>query len=124
MHPFRTALLAVAVLSLASCAVSPTVREHVAPGSEIAVVIFRDCTIPGQEDCSGSGVSAGSVFARVLSATNAMRAVPLARPVPASALLDDSAAAAYAKQKGFRYVVTGEVQDYYRVAPTRLSTIC
>ena len=106
------------VLLFAGCAsVHPTVREKVPHGSDIAVVMFRDCTIPGQEDCGGSGLSAGSVFARVLSEDSVVRAVPLSRPVPAAGSLDDSAAAAYGREKGFRYVVNGEVEDYYRVAP-------
>jgi len=79
--------------------------------------MFRDCTIAGQEDCGGSGLSAGSVFAQVLSEDSVVRAVPLSRPVPAAVPLDDGAAAAYGREKGFKYVVNGEVEDYYRVAP-------
>jgi hypothetical protein len=112
------ALLSAFVCVLATgCAVQPTVRERLAPGSKIAIVMFRDCTIPGQEDCGGSGISAASVFARVLSDGPEMTAVPLSRPVIATMPLSDDAAEAYAKQKGFRYVVNGDVEDYYRVAP-------
>ena len=80
-------------------------------------VAARDYTIPGQEDCGGSGLSAGSVFARVFSEGFIVRAMPLSRPVPAAESLDDNAAAAYGRAKGFSYVVNGEVEDYYRVAP-------
>ena len=109
--------LATLIVCTACTSVRPTVREHVPPGSDIGIVMFRDCTIPGQEDCDGSGLSAGSIFARVFCEDSALRAVPLSRPVPAGTPLDDSAAAIYAREKGFRYVVNGEVQDYYRVAP-------
>lgn len=111
-------MLAICVTTiLAGCAVAPTVEERIASGSQIAVVMFRDCMIPGQEDCTGAGMSAGSVFARVLSEGPGLSAVPLSRPVSATSALDDDAAVAYAKQKGFRYVVNGDVEDYYRVAP-------
>ncbi len=103
--------------TLAGCAVHPTVREHLTAGSEVAVVMFRDCTIPGQEDCVDSGLSAGSVFARVLSEGPDIKASPLSWPVSAATPLDDSAAVTYAKQKGFRYVLNGDVEGYYRVAP-------
>lgn len=79
--------------------------------------MFRDCTITGQEDCDGSGLTAGSIFARVLAQKPGMRAVPLSRPVGATAPLDDAAAAAFGKLRGYQYVVNGEVEDYYRVAP-------
>jgi hypothetical protein len=86
--------------------------------SEVAVVMFRDCAIPGQEeDCTGSGLTAGSIFARVFSEKPGLRAVPLSRPVAATVQFDDSAAVAYAKSKGYQYVINGDVEDYYRVAP-------
>ena len=113
----RLTLLGVLLVCAGCASVRPTVREHVPRGSDIAVIMFRDCTIADQEDCGGSGLSAGSVFARVFSEESIMRAVPLSRPVPAAVSLDDSAAAAYGREKGFRYVVNGEVEDYYRVAP-------
>jgi len=113
----RFAVLGILVICAGCTTVHPTVREHVPRGSDVAVIMFRDCTITGQEDCGGSGLSAGSIFARVLSEESALRAVPLSRPVPAVASLDDSAAAAYGREKGFRYVINGEVEDYYRVAP-------
>jgi hypothetical protein len=46
--------------------------------------------------------------------------VPLSRSVAATAQLDDSAA--YAKSKGYQYVVNGDVEDYYRVAPMTFRT--
>lgn len=113
-------ILAVGMLGalLAGCAGAPvTVRDRVPQSSDVAVVMFRDCTIDGQEDCDGSGLSAGSIFARVIASAPGKKAVPLDRPVGPKAALSDSEAAEYAKAKGYQYVVNGEVQDYYRVAP-------
>jgi hypothetical protein len=104
---------------MASCASTPPVvkRGDVPQGSEIAVVSFRDCLIAGQEDCDGSGNSAGSVFARVFSSGPKFRAVPLSRPVGPKETLTDDAAVQLARQKGFKYVLNGEVDEYYSVAP-------
>jgi hypothetical protein len=124
MSPILKTALYTSVLALAGCASAPpvTVRSQVPGGSEIAVVMFRDCAIPGQEDCGGSGLTAGSIFARVLSEKPGLRAVPLSRPVAASAQLDDGAAVVFAKEKGYKYVLNGEVEDYYRVAPMTFRT--
>jgi hypothetical protein len=124
MSPFLKTTLCTSVLAVAGCASAPpvTVRSQVPRDSEIGVVMFRDCTIPGQEDCGGSGLSAGSIFARILSEKPGLRAVPLSRPVTASAQLDDSTAATFAKDKGYKYVLNGEVEDYYRVAPMTFRT--
>lgn len=124
MSPFLKTALCTGVLAVAGCAstLPVTVRSQVPRDSEIGVVMFRDCTIPGQEDCGGSGLTAGSIFARVLSAKPGLRAVPLSRPAAASAPLDDSAAVTFAKEKGYKYVLNGEVEDYYRVAPMTFRT--
>ncbi len=107
------------VLITASCASSPTVvkRLDVPHGSEIAVISFRDCVIEDQEDCDGSGNVAGSVFARVFSETPRFRAVPLSRPVGAKETLSDDQAAQFAADRGYEYVINGEVDEYYSVAP-------
>ena len=114
------------VCGLASgCVSTPpvTVRNQLPMNSEVAVVMFRDCAIPGQEeDCTGSGLTAGSIFARVFSEKPGLRAVPLSRPVAATVEFDDSAAVAYAKSKGYQYVINGDVEDYYRVAPMTFRT--
>ena len=112
------------VLIATGCVATPpvTVREVLPKNSEISVVMFRDCNISGQEDCDGSGLTAASIFARVLSEKPGLRAVPLSRPVAAREGLDDSAAVAYAKAKGFKYVLNGDVEDYYRVAPMTFRT--
>jgi len=112
------------VVVLGSCATIPpvTVRSTLPRGSEVAVVMFRDCVIAGQEDCDGSGLSAGSIFARVFSERPGWRAVPISRPVSPREPLDDGAAVAFAKGKGFRYVLNGDVEDYYRVAPMTFRT--
>jgi hypothetical protein len=118
MNMYKAVLAGLGSLVLVGCAGAPvTVRDKMPAGSDVAVVMFRDCTIQGQEDCDGSGLSAGSVFARVMASTAGKKAVPLDRPVGPKDALSDSDAAAYAKGKGYAYVVNGEVQDYYRVAP-------
>lgn len=106
-------------LSLVACASAPPVvkRGEIPPQSEIAVISFRDCLITGQEDCGGSGNVAGSIFARVFSASPRFKAVPLSRPVAPTDSLTDEAAVALAREKEFRYVINGEVDEYYSVAP-------
>ena len=123
----KKAVFAVPVLCglLTACVTTPsvTVRNQLPKDSEVAVVMFRDCVIPGQEeDCNGSGLSAGSIFARILSEKPGLRAVPLSRPVGATAEFDDTAAIEYAKSKGYKYVMIGDVEDYYRVAPMTFRT--
>ena len=86
-------------------------------GVQIAVVTFRDCMIAGQEDCGGSGESAGAVFATELNDPPHFTAVPLSRPVGATDSLSDDAAVALAKTKDYAYVLNGDVLDYYRVSP-------
>jgi hypothetical protein len=107
------------VLSLGACASTPPVvkRLDLPTGSEIAIVSFRDCLIADQEDCGGSGNTAGSVFARVFSASPRFKAVPLSRPVAPRESLTDDAAVRYAQEKGFGYVINGEVDEFYSVAP-------
>jgi len=117
--------VAVICILLYGCVTTPpvTVRERLPKDSEVAVVMFRDCTIPGQqEDCNGSGLTAASIFARVFSEKAGLRAVPVSRPVAAAAQWDDSAATEYAKSKGYKYVINGDVEDYYRVAPMTFRT--
>lgn len=120
----RPFFLATAACLLAACASTPpvTVRERVPAGTEIAVIMFRDCTISGQEDCDGSGLSAGSIFARVLSTQPGLKAVPINRPVSPKLQLDDDQAVAFGKAKGYAYVLNGDVEDYYRVAPFTFRT--
>ena len=124
MRHARSLVLPFLISLFTGCASTPpvSVREQLPKGSEIAVVMFRDCTIAGQEDCNESGLTAGSIFARVLSEKPGLRAVPLSRPVAPTTPLDDSAAVAYAKSKGYAYVLNGEVEDYYRVAPMTFRT--
>jgi hypothetical protein len=106
-------------LLLVSCASTPPVvkRGQVPIGAELAVIPFRDCLISGQEDCDGSGNTAGNIFAQVFSASVKFRAVPLSRPVGPKETLTDDAAVALAKARGYKYVINGEVDDYYDVAP-------
>ena len=108
-----------AFLIFTGCASTPPVvkRLDVPQGTEIAIIPFRDCTIAGQEDCHGSGNIAGSIFARVFSTSNKFRAVPLSRPVGPNEGLTDDAAVDFARKKGFQFVLNGEVDEYYSVAP-------
>jgi len=111
-----TSLLFPLLCVFAGCATSNiTVRDTIPPGSTILVVAFRDCVIADQDDCTGSGVRAGSIFASVLS-KGGFNATPVARPVGAKAQLTDDAAVAYAKSKGAPYVLNGNVENFYRVA--------
>jgi hypothetical protein len=77
---------------------------------------------PRYKEDRRSGLAAGSIFARVFSEKPGLRAVPLSRPVAATATFDDSAAVAYARSKGYQYVINGDVEDYYRVAPMTFRT--
>lgn len=122
-HATSGAVLMMA-LAISSCASTPpvTVRERVPSGSDVAVIMFRDCTIAGQEDCDGSGLTAGSIFARVLSQQPGLRATPLNRPIDPKTELSDDQAVTYAKAKGYAYVLNGEVVDHYRVAPMTFRT--
>ncbi|HEY3645173.1 MAG TPA: hypothetical protein VGM16_07520 [Gammaproteobacteria bacterium] len=85
-------------------------------GSTLAVIDFRDCTIPDQEDCVGSGKAGTAVFLNQLSSSTVFHVQPLDRPVDAKADLSDDAAVAYAKAKGYAYVMNGEITDYYKVS--------
>ena len=118
----RSVFIALAVICLSffiSCASTPTVVKYdsVPSGSRVAVIPFRDCTIVGQEDCSGSGNIAGNIYAQVLAGHPGIQVIPLSRPVGAAESLADDAAVKYAASKGFDYVVNGEMNDFYRVAP-------
>jgi TolB-like protein len=113
----RICALLATVLLLAGCATDDadiTVKHRVPHGSTLAVVMFQDCVIANQADCAGSGATASSIFIRVLSQKPGLHAVSLPRPMGASAPLTDDKAVAYALAKGYRYVINGEVQDYYR----------
>ena len=80
------------------------------------MIAFQDCTITGQEDCEGSGLIAGSIFAVEMN-DQQLVTVALSRPVGPKEQLTDEAAVAYGKTKGLDYVLNGEVTDFYRVAP-------
>jgi hypothetical protein len=114
----------ITVLLLEACVSTPPVvkRGDLPRGAEIAVLMFRDCMIAGQEDCDGSGNSAGSLFARVMATGSRFAAVPLSRPVGPKEALSDDKAVEYARSKGFQYVLNGEVDEYYRVAPFTFRT--
>jgi TolB-like protein len=115
--------LAMAAL-LAGCATtedpSISVIHRVPHGSTVAIVMFGDCQVVNQADCDGSGLRAGSIFVRVLSQNPNLHAISLPRPVGPAARYTDDVAVAYAKAKGYRYVMNGEVQDYYHAGHVAL----
>lgn len=112
----RTRALLATLVLLAGCATTPdvTVKHRIPSGATIAVVMFSDCQIANQTDCDGSGVKAGSTFVHVLGQRPGLHTVSLPRPVAPGTTFTDDAAVAYGKSKGYRYVLNGEVQDYYR----------
>jgi hypothetical protein len=130
--PIRTrALFATAMVMLvAGCATTSTtststdpsisVIRRVARGSTVAVVAFSDCQIVNQADCAGSGAKAGSIFVQTLSEKPNLHAISLPRPVGPTVKFTDEAAVAYAKAKGYRYVINGEVKDYFRTGQLAL----
>lgn len=109
--------LAASALLLSACGMDPQfVKQMDVPrDTEIGVIPFRDCMIADQEDCDGSGNVAASVFVRVFS-EEGFRSVLLSRPVGAKESLSDADAVAFAKAKGFAYVINGEVTQFYSVA--------
>jgi hypothetical protein len=106
---------------LAACASTPKVVVNggkVPMGSTIGVISFRDCLQPDQiDDCPGSGNIAGPVYASVLSSKAGVKVTPLSRPVPATKELTDQEAVALGRQNNVDYILNGEVNDYYSVAP-------
>lgn len=116
----RVFSLVLAAALLSACASTPrvVVKSKVPAGASIGVVSFRDCLMPEQkDDCPGSGNVAGPVFARVLASKPGLNVIPLSRPVSATQELSDEAAVALGREKNVDYVLNGEVNDYYSVAP-------
>lgn len=111
----RASALLAAVMLMAGCSTDPslTVVHRVPHGGTVAVVMFSDCQIANQADCDGSGAKAGAIFVRILALRPGLHTVSLPRPVGPTTALSDDAAVAYAKSKGYRYAINGEVQDYY-----------
>jgi len=116
---FKNCMGIALLLIITGCAsTTPVVKRLKVPeGSEIAIIPFRDCTIDGQEDCYGSVNITGSIFARVFSTSDRFKAVPLSRPVAANEMLADDAVVDIARKKHFQFVLNGEVDEYYSVAP-------
>ena len=102
------------------CASTPpvVVNSKVPTGSTIGIISFRDCLMPEQkDDCPGSGNIAGPIYARVLASKPTLRVVPLSRPVGGTEELSDERAVQVGRDKNVDYVLNGEVNDYYSVAP-------
>jgi TolB-like protein len=113
----RTRTLLATAMLLGGCATndpSIAVKHRVPHDGMVALVMFEDCDIANQSDCNGAGLNASSIFVRVLSLKPGLHVVSLPRPVGPKVKLNDDAAVAYAKAKGYRYVINGEVQDYFR----------
>ncbi|MGA7298056.1 MAG: hypothetical protein WBW92_11185 [Rhodanobacteraceae bacterium] len=114
----KTYFAAVIALLLSACSADPQIvkQANVPRDTEIGVIPFRDCMIPGQdEDCNGSGNVAGTVFARAFS-EDGFRSELLSRPIGAKEALSDEAALALAKEKNLAFVINGEVTQFYSVA--------
>lgn len=111
----RKRVLLATLMLLAGCTTTPpvTVKHRVPRGGTVAVVMFQDCDTAIRKDCDGAGAKATSIFVGVLSQKPDLHVVSLPRPLGPQAPLADAAAVAYAKAKGYRYVINGEVQDYY-----------
>jgi hypothetical protein len=93
-----------------------SVFQPVPRDTGIAIIPLRDCTIPNNDDCHGAGNIATSVIAATLS-KGRYEVIPLSRPANPDQVISDDSAVEVAKAKGFEYVINGEVNDFYRVAP-------
>lgn len=112
-------LLCSIVVLMSACASVPLTKTGEIPkGSEIVVISLRDCQISGQEeDCTGSGRKGGEAFYEVFSEEGKFKSKLVDRPVDAKEALSDEAAAEFARENGYDYVLNGEVLDFYAVAP-------
>jgi hypothetical protein len=116
------ALSLIGIAVLAGCASGSTpkvvVNEKIGSNATIGIISFRDCMIPTQQDdCPGSGNVAGPEYARVLATKPGVKVVPISRPVAGNEALSDEAAVSLGREKHVDYVLNGEVNDYYSVAP-------
>lgn len=98
---------------------NPIAKQQITlPRNEkIAVIGFRDCLIPDQSDCSGSGKIASDIFARVIGSESGRQVQLISRPVDARTEFSDREAVSFAAEMGFKYFLTGEVTQYYDCAP-------
>ena len=111
-------VFAMSLLLSACTSMTPVVkRGNIPPAEDIAVIGLRDCLIKDQSECNGSGSIAASILARVFSTVGGYSSVPLSRPISSKATLTDDEAVKFAASKNFKFVVNGEVIDYYSVAP-------
>jgi hypothetical protein len=96
----------------------PTVSvfQPVPKDARIGLLSLRDCTLPSDHDCQGAGDIAAAVIGATLS-KGGYEVIPLARPASPDQALSDDVAIEVAKTEGFEYVINGEVNDFYRIAP-------
>lgn len=119
VHFTRKTVLCCALIALVSgCASTPITKTAEVPaGSEIVIIPFRDCLISGQdEDCNGSGVTAGEAFREAFAEGGKFTSRLAERPVGPKESLSDQAAAEFARRNNYAYVINGEVDDFYSVA--------
>ena len=111
-------MVAICCLGLVGCvfAASPP-RGETLRASKIGFVTMRDCLMPDQSDCHGSGVMATAVFARVFGHDRSTHTKILPRPVSPIADFPDGDACELARSQAFQYVVNGEVRDYRDMPP-------
>lgn len=115
--------LALPVLPLLAIALACTrpatvvVSSHLSQGAQVGVIMLRDSSIGGDEDCKDSGKTVGDIFVQVFGTGDRLKATSLARPVSSTVELSDAAAVAYGKTMGVPYVLNGEVIELYHVAP-------
>lgn len=118
MHKISSLLISLAALSLVACSEVP-VQAHapvIPDGSHVGVFMLRDCTVPKQPDCAGSGAIAGKILLQTLGG-RVFKIVPLERGIAPDRDLSDRLALAIGRQQGLDYVLNGEMQDFHRVAP-------
>ena len=118
MNKIPPLLASLALLSIAACSEVP-VQTHapvIPDGSHVGIFMLRDCTVPKQPDCAGSGVIAGKILLQALSGS-VFKVVPLERSIAPDRDLSDRMALAIGRQQGLDYVLNGEMQDFHRVAP-------
>jgi hypothetical protein len=90
--------------------------KTVPKNARIGLFSLRDCSTPNDDNCHGAGHIAAAVIGATFS-KGGYEVIPLSRPASPVETLSDDAAVAVARIQGLEYVINGEVDDFYRVAP-------